>query len=189
MKLYVKNMVSLRCKLMVQAVLETLGLHYVTVELGEIELSQDITPEQREQLREKLHFLELELIDIPKDMLVEKIKQVVLEKIHSCDELPKVNYSEYLSQKLGYDYTYLANVFSEACGGPIQQFIIHHKIEKVKELMFYNELNISEISYKLNYSSVAHLSNQFKKITGFPPSAYKDTVQNRKESCVMEPCF
>jgi AraC-like DNA-binding protein len=110
---------------------------------------------------------------------------VVLEKIHSCDELPKVNYSEYLSQKLGYDYTYLANVFSEACGSPIQQFIIHHKIEKVKELMFYNELNISEISYKLNYSSVAHLSNQFKKITGLPPSAYKNVAYHPKENPEM----
>jgi AraC-like DNA-binding protein len=171
---------------MVQAVLETLGLHYVTVELGVIDLSQDIAPEQRELLRKKLQDLELELVDTPKDMLVEKIKQVVIEMIRYCDEPPKVNYSEYLSQKLGYDYTYLANVFSEACGSPIQQFIIHHKIEKVKELMFYNELNISEISYKLNYSSVAHLSNQFKKITGFPPSAYKGVTHPRKEHAEME---
>jgi AraC-like DNA-binding protein len=181
MKLYVKNMVSLRCKLMVQAVLETLGLHYVTVELGVIELAQDITPEQREELSKNLHALELQLMDTPKGMLVEKIKQVVIEMIHCCDELPKVNYSEYLSQKLDYDYTYLANVFSEACGSSIQQFIIRHKIEKVKELMVYNELNISEISYKLNYSSVAHLSNQFKKITGLPPSAFKGVAYHRKE--------
>jgi AraC-like DNA-binding protein len=165
---------------MVQETLKSLGLPYVTVELGLIELEQDISPEQREQLSEKLHFLELVLMDTPKDILVEKIKQVVHDMIHHCDELPKVNYSEYLSQKLGYDYTYLANVFSEVCGGSIQQFIIRHKVEKVKELMFYNELNISEISYKLNYSSVAHLSSQFKKITGLPPSVYKDAVQHRK---------
>jgi AraC-like DNA-binding protein len=180
MKLYVKNMVSLRCKLMVQAILNQLGLHYVTVEIGMIELSQDITPEQRDQLDEKLHFLELALMDTPKSILIEKIKQTVIEMIHHCDELPKVNYSEYLSQKLGYDYTYLANIFSETCGSPIQQFIIHHKIEKVKELMFYNELNLTEISYRLHYSSVAHLSNQFKKMTGYPPSAYKEEVQHAR---------
>ncbi|MEY4936211.1 MAG: hypothetical protein RIS64_2570 [Bacteroidota bacterium] len=180
MKLYVKNMISLRCKLMVQEILKTLGLPYVAVEIGMIELAQSITSEQREQLNEKLHFLELALMETPKAILVEKIKKVVLEMIHRGDELPKINYSEYLSRKLGYDYTYLANIFSEACGCTIQQFIIRHKIEKVKELMFHNELNISEISYKLNYSSVAHLSNQFKKVTGLPPSAYKDTIQNQK---------
>ena len=109
--------------------------------------------------------------------------------IHLGDELPKVNYSEYLSRKLGYDYTYLANLFSEGCGCTIQQFIIRHKIEKVKELMIHNELNISEISYKLNYSSVAHLSNQFKKVTGLPPSAYKDSIQNRKEKNTMQRLF
>jgi AraC-like DNA-binding protein len=124
----------------------------------------------------------LELLDDKKSILIERIKSVIIELIHYSDEIPKVNFSEYLSEKLHYDYTYLANVFSEVKGTTIQQFIIMHKIEKVKELLLYDELNLTEISYKLHYSSVSHLSNQFKKITGLSPSFFKQLKQKRMKN-------
>ncbi len=181
-KLYIKYMVSLRCKMMVKAELEKLGIKYVAVELGMVEIFEDLTQEQREQLKVNLHKSGLELLDNKKSILIEKIKNVITEMIHYSDELPKVNYSEYISEKLGYDYTYLANTFSEVKGITIQQFIINHKIERVKELLLYDELNLTEIAYKLNYSSVAHLSNQFKKVTGLSPSFYKQLGQKRKNN-------
>lgn len=156
-----------------------MGLHYVLIDLGVVEILEDVTAEQREQLRVNLLRSGLELLDDKKAILIDKIKSVIIEMIHYADELPDVNYSEYISQKLDYDYTYLANVFSEVKGITIQQFIITHKIEKVKELLLYDELNLTEISYKLHYSSVAHLSNQFKKITGLTPSFYKQLKQKR----------
>ena len=112
----------------------------------------------------------------------EEIENVIIEMIHYADETPKVNYSDYISEKLKYDYTYLSNTFSEVKGITIQQFIIIHKIEKVKELLLYDELNLTEISYRLNYSSVSHLSNQFKKITGLSPSFYKQLKQKRNSN-------
>ena len=172
-------MVSLRCKMIVKEALKKLGLHYVVVELGMVDVMEDITPEQREQLKQDLLQSGLELLDDKKSILIEKIKNVIVEMIHYSDELPKVNYSDYLSEKLGYDYTYLANTFSEVKGITIQQFIIIHKIERVKELLLYDELTLTEISYQLHYSSVAHLSNQFKKITGLSPSFYKQLKQKR----------
>ena len=175
-------MVSLRCKMMVKEELKKLGIKHVAVELGMVEILEDLTQEQREQLKVNLHKSGLELLDNKKSILIEKIKNVITEMIHYSDELPKVNYSEYISEKLGYDYTYLANTFSEVKGITIQQFIINHKIERVKELLLYDELNLTEISYKLNYSSVAHLSNQFKKITGLSPSFYKQLGQKRKNN-------
>lgn len=175
-------MVSLRCKMMVKEELKKLGLHYVIVDLGMVEILEDITETQREQLKENLLKSGLELLDDKKSILIEKIKNVITEMIHYSDELPKENYSDYISKKLNYDYTYLANTFSEVKGITIQQFIIIHKIERVKELLLYNELNLTEISYKLNYSSVAHLSNQFKKITGLSPSFYKQLKKKRKEN-------
>lgn len=180
MRLYIKYMVSLRCKMMVKAELEKLGLSYVAVDLGVVEIHENITPEQRELLAYNLAKSGLELLDDKKNILIDKIKNVIIEMIHYSDELPKVNYSDYISEKLGYNYTYLANIFSEVKGINIQQFIIHHKIEKVKELLLYDELNLTEISYKLHYSSVAHLSNQFKKITGLTPSFYKSLRDKRK---------
>jgi AraC-like DNA-binding protein len=165
--------------MMVKEELIKLGLHYVLIDLGIVEILEDVTAEQREQLRVNLLHSGLELLDDKKAILIDKIKSVIIEMIHYADELPDVNYSEYISQKLGYDYTYLANVFSEVKGVTIQQFIITHKIEKVKELLLYDELNLTEISYKLHYSSVAHLSNQFKKITGLSPSFYKQLKQRR----------
>ncbi len=166
--------------MMVKEELKKLGLHYVIVELGTVEILEDITQKQHDELKVNLHKSGLELLDDKKSILIEKIKAVIVEMIHYADELPKVNYSDYISEKLHYDYTYLANVFSEVKGITIQQFIIIHKIEKVKELLLYDELNLTEISYKLHYSSVAHLSNQFKKITGLSPSFYKQLKQKRK---------
>lgn len=166
--------------MMVKEELIKLGLHYVLIDLGVLEILEDVTAEQREQLRVNLLRSGLELLDDKKAILIDKIKSVIIEMIHYADELPDVNYSEYISQKLDYDYTYLANVFSEVKGITIQQFIITHKIEKVKELLLYDELNLTEISYKLHYSSVAHLSNQFKKVTGLSPTFYKRLKQKRK---------
>jgi AraC-like DNA-binding protein len=165
--------------MIVKEELAKLGLRYVAVDLGMVEIHEDITENQRRQLKANLLKAGLELLDDKKSILIEKIKSVIIEMVHYSDEMPKVNYSEYISKKLDYDYTYLANVFSEVKGITIQQFIIIHKIEKVKELLLYDELNLTEISYKLHYSSVAHLSNQFKKITGLSPSFFKKMKEKR----------
>ena len=182
MRLYIKYMVSLRCIMMVKEELKQLGLRYVSVELGVVDVLEDITQQQHDDLKKNLLKSGLELLDDKKSILIEKIKAVIVEMIHYADELPKVNYSDYISEKLNYDYTYLANIFSEVKGITMQQFIIVHKIEKVKELLLYDELNLTEISYKMNYSSVAHLSNQFKKVTGLSPSFYKQLKQKRNEN-------
>lgn len=182
MYLYIKYMVSLRCKMVVKAELQKLGLKCIVVDLGMVEILEDITLEQREQLRANLLRSGLELLDDKKSILIEKIKGVIIEMIHYQDYLPKVNYSEYISEKIGNDYTYLANIFSEVKGITIQQFIIIHKIEKVKELLLYDELSLTEIAYQMHYSSVAHLSNQFKKVTGLSPSYFKQLQQKRKQN-------
>ena len=173
-------MVSLRCKMLVKDELVKLGLHYVIVDLGMVEILEDLSQQQHDQLKKTLLVSGLELLDDKKSILIEKIKNLIIEMIHYSDELPEINYSDYISEKLHYDYTYLSNLFSEVKGITIQQFIIIHKIEKVKELLLYNELNLTEISYKLHYSSVSHLSNQFKKITGLSPSYYKLLKQKRE---------
>lgn len=165
--------------MVVKEELTKLGLHYIIVELGTVEILEDLKPEQRNQLKSNLSKSGLELLDDKKSILIEKIKNVIIELIHYSDELPKVNYSDYISEKLKYDYTYLANIFSEVKGISIQHFIIIHKIERVKELLLYDELDLTEISYRMNYSSVSHLSNQFKKITGLSPSFYKQLKQKR----------
>jgi len=172
----------LRCKMVVKDELQNLGLNLVSVDLGMVEILEEMTTAQREQLSVNLLRSGLELLDDKRAILIDKIKNVIIEMVHYADELPSTNYSEYLSQKLGYDYTYLSNMFSEVKGITIQQFIILHKIEKVKELLLYDELTLTEISYKLQYSSVAHLSNQFKKITGLSPSFYKQLKQKRKNN-------
>lgn len=172
-------MVSLRCKMMVKQELIKLGLKYVAIDLGVVEVLEDITSTQRQQLKENLLRSGLELLNDKKSILIEKIINVITDMIHYSDELPRINYSEYISKKLGYDYTYLSNVFSEVKGINIQQYIIMHKIERVKELLLYDELTLTEISYKLQYSSIAHLSNQFKKITGLSPSFYKQLKRQR----------
>jgi len=166
--------------MIVKEELKKLGLKYVVVDLGVVEIMEDITQEQRELLKANLLQSGLELLDDKRSILIEKIKNVITELIHYSDELPRVNYSDYISEKLDYDYTYLSNIFSEVKGTTIQQFIIINKIERVKELLLYDELNLTEIAYKLHYSSVAHLSNQFKKITGLSPSFFKQLKQKRK---------
>lgn len=168
--------------MVVKEELAKLGLHYVVLDLGMVEVLEDISPENREKLRVSLLRSGLELLEDKKSILIEQIKGVIVEMIHYSDETPKVNYSDYISEKLDYDYTYLSNVFSEVKGITIQQFIIINKIERVKELLLYDELNLTEISYKLNYSSVAHLSNQFKKITGLTPSYYKQLKEKRNSN-------
>ncbi len=182
MKLYIKYMVSLRCKMLVKEELKKLGINPVSVELGMVEIHDDITEEQLEIFSEKLKDAGLELLDDKKNILVEKIKSVIIEMVHYADEMPQINYSDYISEKVGYDYTYLSNTFSEVKGITIQQYIIMHKIEKVKELLLYDELTLTEIAHQLHYSSVAHLSNQFKKVTGLTPTYFKEFKQNRKRS-------
>jgi AraC-like DNA-binding protein len=180
MKLYIKYMVSIRCKMLVKSELEKLGLHYGVVDLGDVEVIGSITAEQRSRLKTALLKSGLELMDDQKAMLIEKIKNVIVEMVHYSDEVPKTNFSDFVSEKLDYDYTYLANIFSEVTGTTIEKYIIAHKIERAKELLLYDELNLSEISYKLNYSSVAHLSNQFKKVTGLTPTFFKHLKRKRR---------
>lgn len=180
MFIYIKYMVSLRCKMVVKQELQKIGLHSKNVHLGMVEILEDrMQPAKRKELSKNLKEYGLELLDNKKNILVEKIKTLIIEMIHYSEDLPPVNYSDYISEKLGYNYTYLANIFSEVKGTTIQQYIILNKIERVKELLTYEELNLTEISYKLHYSSVAHLSNQFKKITGFTPTCFK-TLENKQ---------
>lgn len=160
--------------------LHKLGFNPVSIELGIVEIQDDITNEQIETFANNLKKGGLELLGDKRNILVEKIKSVIVEMIHFADELPKINDSDYISKKLGYDYTYLSNTFSEVKGITIQQYIIQHKIERVKELLFYDELSLSEIAWKLNYSSVGHLSNQFKKVTGLTPTYFKE-LKNKRE--------
>jgi AraC-like DNA-binding protein len=174
-------MVSIRCKMLVKIELEKLGLHYISVSLGEVDVMEDITAAQRKVIKDALLKSGLELLDDKKAILIERIKGVIIEMIHYTDELPKTNFSDYLSEKLQYDYTYLANLFSETEATTIEHYIIIHKIERVKELIIYDELNLTEIARKLHYSSVAHLSHQFKKVTGLTPSFFK-SLKNKKRS-------
>jgi AraC-like DNA-binding protein len=174
-------MVSLRCKMTVKEELKKLGLHFIIVDMGIVDIMEDITSGQLDQIRVALAKSGLELMDNKKAVIIEKIKNVIIEMVHYTDELPKTNFSDYLSQKLNYDYTYLANLFSENQGTTIEKFIISHKIERVKELIIYDELNLTEIAWKMHYSSVAHLSNQFKKSTGLTPSHFK-SLKNKQRN-------
>jgi AraC-like DNA-binding protein len=166
--------------MMVKEALKKLGLHFIVVDLGVVEIMENLSTEQREQLKLILFDSGLELMDDKRAMLIEKIKNVVVEMVHYADELPKTNFSDFISKKLNHDYTYLANLFSEVQGMTIEHFIISHKIERIKELIIYGELNITEIANKMNYSSVAHLSSQFKKVTGFSPSHFKQLKDKRR---------
>jgi AraC-like DNA-binding protein len=174
-------MVSIRCKMAVKDVLKNLGLHFIIVDLGEVEIMEDLDNDLLDKLKKSLIDIGLELMDDHKAILIEKTKNVITDMIHNSDEVPKVNYSDYISEKLDYDYTYLSNIFSEVKGITIQHFIIIHKIERIKELIIYDQLSISEIAWKMNYSSVAHLSNQFKKMTGLTPSHYKQLKNKRRK--------
>lgn len=174
MRLYIKNMVSLRCKLAVESIITKLRLHPRKIELGEIEIAESLSQAQRRLLGQKLRELGLELLYDKKGILVEKIKNMVIRTIHEPDELSKINYRDYLSKRLKHNYTYLSNLFSHYTGCTLEHFIITHKIERVKKLLAYDELNLTEISFKMNYSSVAHLSSQFKKITGLTPTDFRN---------------
>jgi AraC-like DNA-binding protein len=178
-------MVSIRCKMAVKEVLTNLGLHFVVVDLGEIDIMENLSTNELMQLKLALHDSGLELMDDKKAVLIEKIKNLIIEMVHYDEELPNVNYSDYISEKLNHDYTYLSNIFSEVKGITIQQFIIIHKVERIKELIIYDELNITEIAWKMNYSSVAHLSNQFKKVTGLSPSHFKK-LKDKKRNPIEE---
>ena len=182
LKVYIKNMVCIRCQMVVKSELEKLGLHYNYVKIGEANIKGNVPPEQLEQLDTALRKSGLHLMNNKKSVLVEKVKSAIIELVHYTDEPIKVNLSDYLSEKLNYDYTYLSNLFSEVKGIPIEKFYLTHKIEKVKELLVYDELNLTEIAYKMNYSSVAHLSNQFKRITGFTPSHFKNLKNKRRDT-------
>ncbi len=166
--------------MVVKEELRNLGIRFVNVSLGEVEIMENVTRNQMEALRTNLKKIGLELLEDKRNILINKVKNEVITLIHHSDSILKVNFSEYLSNQLGYDYTYLSNLFSDVTGITIQQFIIFNKIEKVKELLLYNELNLTEISYKLDYSSVSHLSNQFKKVTGLTPSYFKHMRELRK---------
>ena len=173
MKIQIKNMVSNRCKMIVKSELEELGLHFIIKELGEVEIMENLTAELCDQLNNNLEKSGLGLLDDKKSVLIEKIKNIVLDLVYYSEEQPKTNLSDYLSEKLSYDYTYLANLFSDNQGITIEHYYLTNKIERVKELLVYDEISLTEIAYKLHYSSVAHLSNQFKKMTGLTTSNYK----------------
>ena len=172
-------MVSLRCKIVVKEILENLRLHYIVVELGEVEIKEILSPKKFTQLNNALTEIGFELMEDKKSILIEKIKNIIVEMIHYSEEPPLLNFSNYLSEKLGYEYHYLSNLFSEVKGTTIEHYIIAHKIERAKELLIYNELALTEIAYQLHYSSVAHLSNQFKKVTGLTPSFFKKMKHKR----------
>jgi AraC-like DNA-binding protein len=168
--------------MVVKSELDKLGLHYTTVELGEADIKEDITPEQKNLLSMRLKKTGLEIMDDKKSILVEKIKTIIIELVHYREEQIKINLSDYLSEKLNHNYTYLANLYSEVKGTTIEQFYLSHKIERVKELIVYDELNLTEIADKMHYSSVAHLSNQFKKMTGLTPSHFKKLKHKRRNT-------
>jgi YesN/AraC family two-component response regulator len=167
--------------MVVKSELEKLGLHYTRVELGEAEIAETLSPEQVDCLNKALKKTGLEIMDDTKTILVEKIKTIVIELVHYTDDQIKINLSDFLSEKLNHNYTYLSNLFSEVKGTTIEKYYLSHKIEKVKELLAYDELNLTEIAYKLHYSSVAHLSNQFKKMTGLTPSHFKNLKHKRQD--------
>lgn len=173
-------MVCIRCIMIVERELKNLGLQVKNIELGCAHVQGFISRKQLEKLNNALKKANLELIEDKKTILTEKVKNIIIEMVHHSDELPKVNYSAYMSEKLSLNYTYISNTFSEVTGTTIENYIIAHKIERVKELLMYNELNLTQISYKMQYSSVAHLSNQFKKVTGQTPSRFKKLGNNKR---------
>ena len=174
-------MVSTRCKIAVKEVFRNLGLVYSNVELGEVEIAEIITDEKLKDFKISLLNIGFELIEDRRAILIERIKNIVIDMVHHSDSQIKINFSDYLSERLKYDYTYMANVFSEEQGVSIEQFIISHKVERIKEYIIYDELNMTEIAFKMNYSSVAHLSGQFKKVTGLTPSYFKKLKMKRLE--------
>ncbi len=173
-------MVSLRCILIVKELLQKMKIPFLSVKLGEVEIPEKLHENQLIILNENLKKLGLELLEDKKAIIIERIKCVVVEMVHYADDLPKIKFSDYLSEKLNYDYTYMANIFSETEGITIEHYMIKHKVEKVKELILYDELNFTEIAHKMHYSSVSHLSRQFKSITGLTPSFFKSLKSHKR---------
>lgn len=177
MWLYIKYMVSIRCKMIVKSELDTLGVRHGNVELGKVEIEENLTPDQYKKLQKGLERAKLELMDEKDSMLVENIKNIIVEMIHYSDVPLKLNFSEYLAAKLNHSYNSLGNLFSQTTGTTIEQYIIAHKIERAKELLLYDELSLKEIAHELHYKSVSHLSGQFKKVTGLTPTYFKSLGQ------------
>jgi AraC-like DNA-binding protein len=174
-------MVSNRCKIVVKEILQKMNLHFVLVDLGEIDIMEDLTLQQRELLKNDLLESGLDLMDDKKAILIEKIKTIIIQMIHHSDEDIKINFSIYLNDKLQQNYNYLANLFSEVQGITIERFIINHKVEKIKEFIIYDEITITEIAHRMNYSSAAHLSTQFKKVTGLTPSKFRQLKEKSRK--------
>ncbi|MCC5917026.1 MAG: AraC family transcriptional regulator [Cryomorphaceae bacterium] len=180
MKIFIQNMVSLRCKMMVKSEMKKMGLPYSSVELGEVEMDDQISDSARQKLKVELQKSGLIIMDDKNAMIIEKIINIIVEMVHYSDAMPKVNFSTALSEKLNKDYHKLAEIFSKTKGITIEHFIILHKVERVKELIIYDELNITEIAFKMHYSSVAHLSNQFKQVTGLTPTFFKQLIKRNR---------
>lgn len=164
----------------VRELLKELGLHFIHLQLGSVEVMEELSSSEREQLRIGLSKTGLELMDNKKAILIERIKNEIIQMIHHLEEPLKVNFSQFLSEQLQHPYNYLSNLFSESQGTTIEQFMILHKVERIKELIIYDELNLTEIAYHMNYSSVGHLSNQFKKVTGLTPTHFKNMKEKRR---------
>jgi len=182
MKLYIKNMVCDRCKMVVKDELIKFGLHPNNIELGEVEVEEEMNNENKNQLNTVLQSFGFELIDDKKSRLIEKIKNTIVDLVHYSEDQLNTTFSEHISKKLHHDYSYLSNLFSEVEGTTIEKYFIAQKIEKIKELLKYDELSLSEIADRLGYSSVAYLSNQFKKQTGLTPTFYKSLKQNKRKN-------
>jgi AraC-like DNA-binding protein len=180
MKLFIKNMVCSRCKMVVKAELEKLNLHTLSVNLGEVEIVEELDNVTKHKVGGALQSVGFLLIDDKRSRLIERIKTLIVELVHSSNNELKTNLSEFLSSRLHHDYNYISNLFSEVEGTTIEKYFIAQKIERVKELLVYDELSLSEIAYRLNYSSVAYLSNQFKKVTGLTPSHFKNIKGNKR---------
>jgi len=182
MKLHIKSMVCSRCKMMVKSELEKLGLHPIYVELGEIEIQETNIDHLKEDLIQNLQLLGFDLIDDKRSMIIERIKTLIVDLVHHSEEALKVNLSSYISDQLHQNYHYLSNLFTEVHGTTIENYYIAQKIERAKELLVYDELSLGEIAFQLNYSSVAHLSKQFKKVAGFTPTHFKQLKIQKRQS-------
>jgi AraC-like DNA-binding protein len=182
MRLFIQNMVSMRCKLVVMSILNTYSLSYKSVELGEVELHDPINEQTRSLLKASLHASGLELLSNEKTILIERVINIVVDMVHHSTEMPKVNLSTFISEKAHTDYHRLSDLFSRTKGVTIEHFIILHKVERIKELIMYDDLNLSEIADKMHYSSLAHMSKQFKQITGLTPSFFKHMAKRTRSN-------
>lgn len=179
--LFIKNMVCNRCIMMVQNELDKLDLNVKNIRLGEVTFDKELIVEEKRKLDEALTLFGFQVIDDKKSLIIEKIKNIIIDLVHHQNNDAKTNLSDVLSSQLHHDYNYLSNLFSDIEGTTIEKYFIAQKIEKVKELLVYDELSLSEIAFRLNYSSVAYLSNQFKKVTGLTPSHFKQIKEDKRK--------